>query len=124
MAAMSGLTAGSESTLTAMGVLRSMMPSAKTDRALDALKGLRDKWLAHPEHIALEGIPKTTWAPADKLLRTGQLMVGALDSLTSTVYLDNAGSYLLTGDARRASVSTHRLLRKLKIAPPVPYDSD
>jgi hypothetical protein len=118
----SGPETNSATTRSAMRTLRSLMPSPETHPALEALKLLRDKRLAHPEHVAVESIPKTAWAPADELLRTGQLMLGALGSLTSAGYIDDVGNYFLTSDAQRASVSTHRLFRKLGIAPPLPYE--
>lgn len=121
-APLAGLGADSPSTLVAMGALRSMMPTPETNTALDALKAQRDKRLAHPENIAVESIPTTAWGPADELLRTAQLMLGALGGLTSVVYVGNQGDYFLTSDAQRASVSTHRLLRKLGIAPPLPHE--
>ncbi len=119
-----GVGTDSATTRIAMITLGSMMPSPKTHPALAALKALRDKRLAHPEHVAVESIPKTAWAPADELLRTAQLMIAALGSLTSTGHIDSEGNYFLKSDAQRASFATHRLFRKLGIAPPLPHESE
>jgi hypothetical protein len=120
-APIAGLGANCATTQLAVGALRALMPSPETHSALDALKALRDKRLAHPEHVAVESIPKTAWVPADELLRTAQLMIAALGDLTSTAHIDSAGRYFLKSDAECASVATHRLLRKLQIAPLLPY---
>jgi hypothetical protein len=52
----------------------------------------------------------------------GKILIGALRSLTRTVYVDGAGYYYLPSDEQRASVATHRLMRQLKIAPPLEYE--
>jgi len=117
-----GLGTDSASTQLAMDALNTKMPSPKTHPALAALKALRDKRLAHAEHIKIESIAKTGWGPADELLRTAQMMIAALGSLTGVMHIDSDGNYYLKSDAQRASVSTHRLLRKLSIAPPLPHE--
>jgi hypothetical protein len=117
-----GLGADSTTTKLAMGALHASMPSPKTHPALAALKTLRDKQLAHAEHIKIESIPKTGWGPADELLRIAQLMIAALGSLTGVMHIDGDGNYFLKSNAQRAPVSTHRLLRKLGIAPPLPHE--
>jgi hypothetical protein len=114
---MRGVEANSAATQIAIAILRKQMPSPQTHPALDALKALRDKRLAHAERIAVDQIPRTAWDPADELLRTGKLILAAIGSLTSTAYVDHAGEYFLTSDAQRASVATHRLMRQLHVAP-------
>ena len=105
-------------TVVAMSALRSKMPTPDSNPALNALKALRDKRLAHPEHIEAEAIPKTAWEPAEKLIETAQSMMAVLGCITSTIYSDNDGEYFMSTDAQRASMATRRLLVKLGIAKP------
>jgi hypothetical protein len=113
---------GSAATKIAMAALTRLMPSPDTHHALDALKAIRDKRLAHQENVKVETLPRTAWAPADELVHTAKLMLGALGTLTRVMYLDTAGTYFLASDAQRASIATHRLLRRLEIAPPLPHE--
>jgi len=53
---------GGASTLVAMGIVQARLPTPDTSPAVEALKALRDKRLAHPEHIEAESIPKTAWS--------------------------------------------------------------
>jgi hypothetical protein len=41
--------------------LRARLPTPDTDSALNTLKRIRDKFLAHREHIALDPVPATVW---------------------------------------------------------------
>ncbi|HEX7082458.1 MAG TPA: hypothetical protein VF329_15725 [Gammaproteobacteria bacterium] len=95
-----------------------VLPTPKNNAALNALKALRDKRLAHPENIEAEQIPRTTWEPAEALLEPPKQIVGILGSYTSTAYVDDEGAYLLSLDAQRASTSLRRLLREIRVAPP------
>jgi hypothetical protein len=105
-----------------MSALQTMIPSSDRDPSLDALKALRDKRLAHPEHVSAEDIPLTTWEPIEKALATAKLIVGVLGAFTGTAYVDNAGEYLLSSDAARAGFATRRLLREIGIGEPLWYE--
>jgi hypothetical protein len=62
-----------------MAELRLHVPTSKDNTALDALKTLRDKRLAHAEHI--DEIGATPWNLAEQLLRSAKAIIGALGAV-------------------------------------------
>jgi hypothetical protein len=91
--------------------LYGFLPPDEEGSALHKLRLLRNKRLAHPEHIDLESIPKAKWDDADQLVTLGQNLVTALGAFTSTAYMDDRGDYLLSSDAQRVATSWRRLLK-------------
>lgn len=97
--------------------MRGKSPSIDNNEALEALRALRDKKLAHPEHIEAEGIQRTQWEPAIQLVDFAQHCISALGAITATAYCDGEGRYFLADDAAAASLATIRLMREVGIAP-------
>jgi len=110
-------------TTAAMELILPTLPTPHSSPALLALKAIRDKRLAHPEHIVVDDIPKTAWEPAELLLDKARPVVGVLGAYTSTAYVDDNGDYIMSYDSQRSSMATRRLLRKIGIAPPLPHET-
>lgn len=106
----------------AMQAIQLTMPTPETDPALNALKALRDKRLGHPEHVAADSIPRTTWEPAEELLDKAKMIVGVLGAYTNSAYVDDDGHYIMSSDSQRASIATRRLLRHIGIGEPLPHE--
>lgn len=85
-----------------------ILSSQATVEALDALKKLRDKVIAHNEHV--EGIQGPTWAALSKLLTNAKVLVGILGWAWLKTAYDVDGEFLTTSDSRRPSVALERLL--------------
>lgn len=100
-------------------LLRNLLPDPRTNPALHALRALRDKQLAHAEHVDATSLPRTTWEPAAQLLEIARLTLGALGAYTSTAYFADNGDYFLSYDSHVAATSARRLLRHLGIAKPL-----
>jgi hypothetical protein len=95
-------------------LLRTHMPTSKTHPALDALKALRDKALAHREHIDSSEIPRTTWEEAEQLINCAKLVLTAIgEGYLSTAFRFDDGSFGITDDALRTSNGVKRLIRHL-----------
>ena len=79
--------------------------------SLNKLRDLRDKGLAHSEHVAR--IDGPTWAAIADFTEIAKQIVGVLGwGYFSTAYMAN-GEYILTQDAHSASRSLNRLLDHL-----------
>lgn len=76
-----------------------------------AVKGLRDKIIAHHEFVEEAALPKATYADIDELIEFAKevvVMVG--HGYTNVVYRTDDGMYSLAGDAERATLCLRRLL--------------
>lgn len=74
--------------------LQKMIPNVESDKALQALKTLRDKKIAHPEDIDLATIEKTTWEQAEMLLVLCRYIVGIIGD----AYLNIPYCFLVKSD--------------------------
>jgi hypothetical protein len=94
------------------------LDEASTGRALVALKGLRDKVVAHSEAVQLDDLPKPTYAEIDRLVSLARSFVGAVAwGYLTIAYEDDSGSSSLSYDAGRAARSLRRLLEQSDILP-------
>lgn len=81
-------------------------------RALDALKTLRDKFVAHPEAVKPAELPKTTFHEINQLLGFAKFFVSTVGlAYLGMSYADSSGRYHLCVDAGRASRCLKRLLQ-------------
>lgn len=86
--------------------------------ALDRVITVRDKWVAHPESIRVEDLPRSTFADIDRLSEFAMKFVGAIGlGYVNSVYEDSEGKYLMMSDARRSTVCLKRLLAKAEVIP-------
>ena len=84
---------------------------SKMDEALQKLRTLRDKRLAHNEQVAVVEGP--IWAALSELLELAKHAVGVLGwAYFSTAYTVN-GEYILTEDVLRPAIALNRLLDQL-----------
>jgi hypothetical protein len=102
---------GPDQTRAVVSALQSQLPPANQNAALDALKTLRDKRIAHPEKVAAEAIPRTTWDEAEKLLVMPRQAVAVCGAYYSMAYTDNDGRYFMTTDADTAGYAMRRLFK-------------
>ncbi len=80
--------------------------------ALDSLKTLRDKFVAHPEAVKPGDLPRTTFHKISQLLGFAKFFVSTIGvAYLRKFYVDSSGSYGLSVDAGRASRSLKRLLQ-------------
>jgi len=98
-------------------VLMDRLPHPDENLALNQLKALRDKRIAHPERISAESLPAPTWESAMTLLKIPTEALAVSGAYTSTGFVDNQGRLLIDSDAKRAAFATLRLLREIDIAP-------
>jgi hypothetical protein len=99
-------------TLAAM--LRTCMPTPATDPALDSLKTIRDKALAHRENVPAASIPRTTWEPIDEMIRHAKCTVAVIaGGYLSIGYMMDDGRVGLSDDAGMAGYSVERLIAHL-----------
>lgn len=90
--------------------------NCELSRALDAVKSIRDKRIAHDEKAAATGLPPMTWAELNKLLAYAKSFIGAIGwGYLSIAYEANNGDYILSRDALRTSAAMRRLLKKAGI---------
>ena len=98
-------------------MLRTCMPQTMSHPALDSLKTIRDKALAHHENVAAASIPRTTWEPIDEMIRYAKCAVAAIaGGYLSIGYMMDDGSVPLTDDAGMAGYSVERLIAHLAAA--------
>ncbi len=87
-------------------------------RALDTLKTLRDKVVAHPEAIRLEDIPKPLYQEIEDLVEMARAFVAAVGfGYLSIAYEADDGHYFMAGDAKRSTTSLKRLLQAAGVLP-------
>ncbi len=103
---------GSEQTAAVAEALLERLPQASENVALDALKTLRDKRIAHPERVKAEFLPTTTWESAGTLLKIPTEALAVCGAYLSIAFVDSDGHSFAESDARVAAFSTHRLLRQ------------
>jgi hypothetical protein len=96
-------------------MLLQRLPHHEENDALDKLKRLRDKRIAHPEQIAADSIAPATWESAVTLLKIPREALAVCGAYLSTGYVDNLGALLMESEAQRAASATRRTLRELKI---------
>ena len=80
--------------------------------ALYAVRAQRNKRVAHSEHTPSELFPKVTWVEAEALVRFAEDVLSAISFgyLRLALSADD-GTFMLEGDAGRASRALERLLR-------------
>ena len=83
--------------------------------ALDALKKVRDKAIAHPEAIEASELKLPTYAKIDQLVDMAKKFVVVIGNGYLGMNYELNGKYLHTSDAKRASRSLRRLLIKAGI---------
>jgi hypothetical protein len=114
---------GPDLTRAAVDVLLGKMPRHQDSQALDALKTLRDKRIAHPERVAVESLPSTTWESALSLLNIPTEALAVCGAHTSEAYVDSEGRLFIVNDPKRAGFATVRALRELGVIPPRDIDA-
>lgn len=105
--------ADGEVTRAMVGFLRGLMKQPEVDAAVERVKNVRDKRIAHNE--APHEVKGPTWKAVLDLLRLAHEIVG----LVGWTYLRRAyvasGDYRLSFEARRPAQAVLRLLRRLEI---------
>lgn len=85
-----------------------ILESEDTQRAIEALKTLRDKAIAHNEDV--ETVAGPTWQSLSELVRHAKYLVGILGwASLDTAYFVN-GEFILSEDAVRADRALNRLI--------------
>jgi len=85
-------------------------------RALDSVKSIRDKRIAHNEKVKATDLPKMTWVELNKLLDYAKSFIGAIGwGYLSTAYEVN-GEYIRSRDAKYISNAMRRLLEEASIS--------
>jgi hypothetical protein len=108
---------GAGQTAAVVGVLLGRLPHYADNVALDALRTLRDKRIAHPERLEAESLPTTTWEDAETLLKIPIEALAVCGAYLSTGYVDNEGHLFMDSDAQMAANSIRRLLGEIGILP-------
>jgi hypothetical protein len=102
---------GAQLTEAVVDALLGRLPHLAENNALNALKTLRDKRIAHPERVRVESLPATTWEDADTLLKIPIEALAVLGGYFSTAYVDNQGRLLTDTDSQVAANAMRRLVR-------------
>lgn len=90
---------------------REILDSEAVTRAVDSLKYVRDKRIAHNEAAELHG---PTWESLKSLIKHAQNFVGVIGwAFFNTTYV-HEGSYFLSNDAQRPSRALQRLVERLR----------
>lgn len=90
---------------------REILDSEAVSKAVDSLKYVRDKRVAHNEAAESHG---PTWEALRSLLEHAQNFVGVVGWVFfNTVYV-HEGAYLLSDDAKRPSRALSRLVARLR----------
>jgi hypothetical protein len=88
-----------------------LLDHASTSATIESLKKLRDKSIAHNEHVG--SVTGPTWTELRQLVTHAKQFVGILGwAWVSTAY-DMSGTFTLTEDATRPSRAFNRLLQRL-----------
>lgn len=88
-----------------------VLEGPETVDTLAALKTLRDKVIAHNEHV--EAVAGPTWAALRRLVAHTKVLVGIIGwAWVGTAY-DLSGDFILTSDAIRPKYAFERLLERL-----------
>lgn len=91
---------------------RQILDSGAVMEAVDSLKYVRDKRIAHNEAAMPHG---PTWETLNSLIKHAQNFVGVVGwAFLSTAYIHD-GAYFLTDDAKRPSRALGRLLERLQL---------
>ncbi len=86
------------------------------DELLENVKLLRDKVLAHHEHVDFDAMRKPTYVEFDALLQFAREFVSAVGfGYFSIAYTDDSGAYGLDLDATRSTRSLRRLLARVGV---------
>lgn len=84
-------------------------------QALDSVKTIRDKRIAHDEKVEITNLPEVTWVELNNLLSYAKNFIGAI----GWGYLGHAyeinGEYILSRDAKCTSSAIRRLLKNAGI---------
>lgn len=91
---------------------QSLISEADMPRALNALKTIRDKAIAHREAIEVSGLKIPSYAKIDQLVDLAKKFVIIVGNGYLGLNYELDGRYLHTSDAKRASRSLRRLLVK------------
>jgi hypothetical protein len=93
------------------GYYTAVLEDDSTTNTIEALKRLRDKAIAHNEHV--DAVVGPTWVGMRQLVAHAKHFVGILGwAWTGTVY-DMNGEFTLTDDATRPSRALGRLLERI-----------
>jgi hypothetical protein len=92
-----------------------ILADAQTVETLDRLRTLRDKAIAHNEHV--ESVVGPTWAALRVLLGHAKTLVGILGWAWLQTAYDMNGTFTTTEDAMRPSWALERLIERLNPAP-------
>jgi len=94
--------------------LSALSPRTKNSKIFAAIKSLRDKKIAHSEHIDFEALPKTQRSSAEELLQYPKDVLSIIgNGYLNKMYMYENGEYVLSSDAQRIGRGTKRLLSKL-----------
>ncbi len=86
------------------------------ERALHALKTVRDKTVAHPEAVEWEDLPKPTYSELGELTELAKDFVSVVGlPYLGMAYRPDNGNYMLSSDAKRTSLCLKRMLRNLDV---------
>lgn len=100
-----------------MTFLRGRLDDPEVVEAIERVKDVRDKRIAHNE--AAHAIEGPTWKAVLRLLALAQEVVGLVGwAYLSTVYI-HEGRYFLSSDAQRSGSAMRRLLEGLEIVEPL-----
>jgi len=91
---------------------KTIISDADMPRALNALKTVRDKAIAHREAIEISGLKIPSYAKIDQLVDLAKKFVIIVGNGYLGMNYELDGRYLHTSDAKRASRSLRRLLVK------------
>jgi hypothetical protein len=93
------------------------LPHYSENAALNALRTLREKRIAHPERLEANSLPTTTWENAETLLKIPIEALAVCGAYLSYAYVDDQGRLFMDTDVRTAATATRRLLRETGIVP-------
>lgn len=103
---------GESQTAAVVDALLGRLPRASENTALDTLKTLRDKRIAHPERRKAESLPATTWENAEALLKIPIEALAVCGAYLSIAFVDSEGRLTTNSDAQTAAIAMRRLLRQ------------
>lgn len=86
--------------------------NCELSRALDSVKSIRDKRIAHDEKVEATDLPTATWSELNKLLGYAKSFIGAIGwGYLSIAYEVDKGDYILASDALRTATAMRRLIK-------------
>lgn len=89
-----------------------MLLEKDANSALKRLKTLRDKRIAHPEHIDETKLPQVYWREIDDSLKLAKEVIGIIGNNYLNVHYELDGEYVLSYDASLIANALSSLLNK------------